>query len=54
MTTPFFKEIAESMQAEGSRQGFEVIVAATPSPEGLGLAVHDRLTRASAPREPKG
>ncbi|MHB8874205.1 MAG: L-threonylcarbamoyladenylate synthase [Myxococcaceae bacterium] len=33
--------------------GFEVIVAATPSPEGLGLAVHDRLTRASAPRKPE-
>ena len=34
--------------------GFEVIVATPPPPEGLGLAVHDRLTRASAPREPKG
>lgn len=34
--------------------GFEVIVAAPPPPEGLGLAVHDRLTRAAAPREPKG
>jgi L-threonylcarbamoyladenylate synthase len=34
--------------------GFDVIVAAPPSPEGLGLAVQDRLTRAAAPRAPKG
>src|SRR6266508_1106045 len=28
MTNPFFKEMADAMQAEGARQGYEVVVTA--------------------------
>ncbi|MBI3181273.1 MAG: threonylcarbamoyl-AMP synthase [Myxococcales bacterium] len=35
---------------EIDQAGFEVIVAPEPPPEGVGLAVRDRLARASAPR----
>ncbi|XXF81537.1 L-threonylcarbamoyladenylate synthase [Myxococcaceae bacterium GXIMD 01537] len=37
---------------EADAQGYDVLVACLPRAEGLGLAVRDRLARASAPREP--
>jgi L-threonylcarbamoyladenylate synthase len=37
---------------EADAQGYDVLVACLPRAEGLGLAVRERLARASAPREP--
>ncbi len=49
----FARELYATLRAI-DEAGFDVIVAAPPPPEGLGLAVRDRLERAAAPRKSGG
>lgn len=47
----FARELYGTLRAI-DEAGYEVIVAPEPPPEGIGMAVRDRLSRAAAPRRP--
>lgn len=50
-TTEYARKIYELLR-EFDRRGCDVIVASLPQPDGLGLAIADRLCRAAGPRVP--